>query len=65
MGPVLSVSMNQDYPPAHLVADPPGEEVHELRRLVALDLPVLDGVTTQEAVQLGGQHGTRHLLIAR
>lgn len=65
MGPVLSVSMNQDYPPAHLVADPPGEEVHELWGLVALDLAMLDGVTTQEVVQLGSQHGTRHLLVTR
>jgi len=51
--------------PPHLVADPSGEESHELRGLVALDLPVLDGVTAQEVVQLGGQHGARHLLVPR
>lgn len=49
----------------HLVADSSGEQIHELRGLVALNLPVLNGVASQEVVQLGGQHGTRHLLIPR
>lgn len=48
---------------AHLVADPSGEELHELWALEALDLPVLDGVAAQEVVQLGGQHGAGNLLV--
>lgn len=52
-------------PGPHLVADPSGEEGHELLGLVALNLPVLNGVTAQEVVQLGGQHGARHLLVPR
>lgn len=49
----------------HLVADSSGEQGHELCGLVALNLPVLDGVAAQEVVQLGGQHGARHLLVPR
>lgn len=49
----------------HLVADPSGEQRHELGGLVALHVSVLDGVSAQEVVQLSGQHGTRHLLIPR
>lgn len=52
-------------PPAHLVADPSGEELHELRSLEALNVPVLNGVSTQKIIQLGGQHGTSYLLISR
>lgn len=48
----------------HLVADPSWEERHELWGFVSLNVPVLDGFTTQEVVQLDGQHGTRHLLVS-
>lgn len=48
-----------------LVADTSGEESHELWGLVALRLPVLDGVSAQEVVKLDGQHGARHLLVVR
>lgn len=47
----------------HLVANPSGEECHELWGFVALNVPVLDGFTAQEVVQLDGQHGTGHLLV--
>lgn len=64
---VHTFEMNHPNPPKlflpDLVADPSGEESHELWGLVALDLPVLDGVAAQEVVQLGGQHGARHLLV--
>ena len=41
--------MGQIPPPsAHLVADSPREEDHELRGLIALDLPMLDGVATRK-----------------
>lgn len=49
----------------HLVADPSGEECHELRGLKALSVPVLNGFAAQEVVQLDGQHGARHLLVPR
>lgn len=52
-------------PGPHLVADPSWEERHELWGLVALNLPVLDGFTAQEVVQLSAQHGTGHLLVPR
>lgn len=49
----------------HLVADPSGEESHEPGGFVSLKVSVLDGFPPQEVVQLGGQHGTRHLLVSR
>lgn len=53
------------FPVAHLVADPSGEQRHELGGLEALDLPVLNRVAAEEVVQLSGQHGTRYLLVPR
>lgn len=50
---------------SHLVANSSGKQGHELPGLVALGVPVLNGVTIQESVQLSGQHGTRHLFISR
>ena len=49
----------------HLVADPSGEERHELRGLEALSVSVLNRFAAQEVVQLDGQHGARHLLVPR
>lgn len=57
-------TVEEIYPP-YLVADPSGEESHELRGLVALSMSVLNGFVIQEVVQLDGEHGTRHLLITR
>lgn len=50
---------------SHLIANSPGEETHELGRLVALHLSVLDRFSTQEVIQLDGQHGTSDLLVTR
>lgn len=56
------VAIDEIQPP-HLVANPSGEECHELWGFIALNVPVLDGFTAQEVVQLDGQHGTGHLLV--
>lgn len=56
--------MNERVRP-HLVAHSSGEQSHELAGLIALELPVLDGLSAQEVVQLGGQHGARHALVTR
>lgn len=57
-------TVEEIYSP-YLVADPSGEESHELWGLVALSMSVLNGFVIQEFVQLDGEHGTRHLLIMR